>query len=115
MAAVGTPTLAGREIDVSDGFIKLIDAPLDQDLQALSVYWWQQKMPHKIAEQAGRQCIYVQAGSAGDGPSFREAMLQDYASFSEGRLQLTLQRKPNTDVEPWIVRVTKLMQGYPVT
>ena len=95
--------------------VKLVDAPLDQDLQALSVYWWQQKMPHKIAEQAGRQCIYVQAGANGHDSDLHQAMREDYAAFSEGRLQLTLQRKPKADAESWTVRVKRLVQGYPVT
>jgi len=40
--------------------IKVIEAPLDSNLHALSVYWWQQKIAHKIAEEAGKQVIWIE-------------------------------------------------------
>lgn len=70
--------------------IKIIEASLDSDLHALSVYWWQKKIAHKISEESGMQVVWVDP--AMPNPE-KDQMLEDFHAFSDGRLQLTLQKK----------------------
>jgi len=69
--------------------IAVIDAPLEQDLEALSVYWWQNQLPHKIVESAGRQHVLVDAGGV-DASLLRQRMEADYRAFCSGQLKLSL-------------------------
>lgn len=86
--------------------IKIFEAPLDNNLHALSVYWWQQRIAHKIAEEAGRQVIWA------DTDQHAQRMQDDYQAFCDGRLQLTLEKKPSTFS---LAPVTNLITASPVT
>ena len=39
--------------------VKVLEATLDEDLRPLSLYLWQQGLPHRISEQSGHQIIWV--------------------------------------------------------
>ena len=86
--------------------IKILEAPLDNDLHALSVYWWQLNIAHKIAEEAGRQVIWA------DTDQHAQRMNDDYKAFCDGRLQLTLEKKPKTNS---LAPLTRLVIASPVT
>lgn len=86
--------------------IKVIEAPLESNLHALSVYWWQQKIAHKIAEEAGQQVIWIETDQ------HQQQMLDDYQAFCDGRLQLALQKKPQVNST---APIKKLLTSYPVT
>ena len=68
--------------------IKVLEAPLDLNLHALSVYWWQKELAHKISEEAGKQVVWA----AND--QHLDAMREDYQALRDGRLQLALEKKP---------------------
>ena len=68
--------------------IKVLEAPLDLNLHALSVYWWQKELAHKISEEAGKQVVWA----AND--QHLNAMREDYQALRDGRLQLALEKKP---------------------
>ena len=68
--------------------IKVLEAPLDLNLHALSVYWWQKELAHKISEEAGKQVVWAANNQHLD------AMREDYLALRDGRLQLALEKKP---------------------
>lgn len=39
--------------------LKVLEAALDEDLRPLSLYLWQQGLPHRISEQSGHQILWV--------------------------------------------------------
>ncbi len=84
---------------------KLLDAPLQQDLHALSVYWWQQQRPHRIAEQAGRQVVWI------EDPAQAAQMRAEYEAFVSGELKLTLRQREPAQAFDFI----GLFRNYPVT
>ncbi len=86
--------------------IKIIEAPLQQNLHALSVYWWQKNYPHRVVEEAGKQVVLA------DNDSHRQAMLDDYEAFVDGRLQLSLSKRPTPGP---FAALAKVVASYPVT
>lgn len=68
--------------------IKVLEAPLDLNLHALSVYWWQKELAHKISEEAGKQVVWA------TNDQHLNAMREDYQALRDGRLQLALEKKP---------------------
>jgi len=85
---------------------KVLEVPLDEDLKPLSVYWWQQHMPHKIVEQSGMQVVYAEHAVNA------EKMRTDYSDFEQGRLHIELKKRatPTTTTEP-----QNFLFRYPVT
>jgi len=85
---------------------KVLEVPLDKDLKPLSVYWWQQHMPHKIVEQSGMQVVYAEQVVSAD------RMRADFLDFEQGRLHIELKKRatPAKTNEPHNVLVR-----YPVT
>lgn len=86
--------------------IKVIEAPLEVNLHALSVYWWQQSVEHRIAEEAGVQVVWVQS------TVHQQRMLDDYQAFVDGRLQLSLQKKLSPSP---MLAIGSAFSQYPVT
>ena len=89
--------------------IKVIEAPLEADLQALSVYWWQKKFGHKISEESGVQVVWVEAAVQ---DAQKDQMVEDYRAFVEGRLQIAVQKKPRTSSA---INVKSVFAKAPVT
>ncbi len=67
--------------------IKVLEAPLDLNLHALSVYWWQKELAHKISEEAGVQVVWAANNQNLD------VMREDYQALRDGRLTLALDKK----------------------
>ena len=90
--------------------IKVIEAPLEQNLKALSVYWWQQNLAHKIVEEAGAQVVLLEA------ERFAEQMKEDYRAFSCGELKIEIvkQEGPNK-IDASLSFIASLIQKTPVT
>ena len=86
--------------------IKILEAPLDSNLHALSVYWWQQNIAHKITEEAGSQVILAET------TQHAQKIHDDYKAFCDGRLQLTLEKKPKTQS---LAPLSQLIMATPVT
>lgn len=65
---------------------KAVEAPLDQDLEALSVLLWQAGVAHRIVEEQGNQVLWV----------VKEADIQPvqevYADFTSGRLKAKIDK-----------------------
>ncbi len=68
--------------------IEVLEAPLEQNLLPLSVYWWQQEIPHQITERAGVQVVFSLASQ------HCQQIRDDYQQFVSGELQLTVSRRP---------------------
>lgn len=85
---------------------KIIEAPLQQDLKPLSVYWHQSGIQHRITEERGMQAIFIQRESLADRVS------EDYAKYSTGELSLSLVKKERPD-SGFDFRQT--IKNYPVT
>lgn len=62
--------------------IRAFDAPLGEDLRALSVHWWQQGIGHRISEQAGRQTVWVSSESDA------ERVRDSHRRWSSGQLEM---------------------------
>ena len=86
--------------------IKILEAPIDSNLHALSVYWWQQNIAHKITEEAGSQVVLVETNQ------HAQKIHDDYKAFCDGRLQLTLEKKPKAMS---LAPLTNLITAVPVT
>ena len=86
--------------------IKVLEAPLDLNLHALSVYWWQKELAHKISEEAGKQVVWA----AND--QHLDAMREDYQALRDGRLQLALEKKPQAFS---LAPLTHIIKSSPVT
>lgn len=65
---------------------KAVEAPLEQDLEALSVLLWKASVPHRIVEEQGKQVLWV-AKEADIQP-----VQQVYDDFISGRLKATIDR-----------------------
>lgn len=70
--------------------IKVIEVPIELNLQSLSVYWSQKNITHRISESKGEQIIWVQ--NVKDIDQIRD----DFIAFSEGKLVLQLTKKNHT-------------------
>lgn len=70
---------------------KAVEAPLDQNLEALSVLLWQASVSHRIVEEQGKQVLWV----------VKEADIkpvqQVYDDFTSGRLKATIDRSAIND------------------
>lgn len=86
--------------------IKVLEAPLDLNLHALSVYWWQKELAHKISEEAGKQVVWAATDQQ------IEKMREDYQALCDGRLQLALEKKPQTFS---LAPLTNIIKASPVT
>lgn len=85
---------------------KIIEAPLDQDLKPLSVLWHQQRIPHRISEERGRQVICV------PDEQLAEPLVNDYQRFSDGELQIQLSKLPGDRPK---INIVEFYASYPVT
>ncbi|MGB5324674.1 MAG: rhomboid family intramembrane serine protease [Pseudomonadales bacterium] len=85
--------------------VRIVEAPLEQNLKPLSVYWAQQGMPHRIFEDAGVQVVLA--------PNENHAaqMREQFTAFCAGDLQITLSKKPPL-AKP---SVAKYFARFPVT
>lgn len=86
--------------------IKIIEAPLAQNLQPLSVYWREHGIDHRIVEQMGLQVILVKDDS------LRQKLIEDYQAFIEGRLSIRLQRRQMPDRR---LALLQFLKHFPVT
>lgn len=85
---------------------KVLDAPLEQNLKPLSIFWWHQQLPHHIVERAGRQIVLVEQ------PQLCEQMREDYAAFIDGSLNIEWSEQ----IKPAPVELVRnLLRRYPVT
>ncbi|MDA8693622.1 rhomboid family intramembrane serine protease [Pseudomonadales bacterium] len=90
--------------------IKILEAPLENNLHALSVYWWQKNFAHKIAEEAGVQVVWSNS------QQHAEQMREDYQAFCDGRLQLTLEKVPQTtSLTAFLKPLIHVVAASPVT
>lgn len=90
--------------------IKVVEAPIEQDLKALSVYWWQQKLPHKIVEEAGLQAILL------DGDQFAERVRSDYQAFTNGDLTIELvDQRGESKSNASFIAIADIIKKTPVT
>lgn len=90
--------------------IKILEAPLENNLHALSVYWWQKNFAHKIAEEAGVQVVWSNS------QQHVEQMREDYQAFCDGRLQLTLEKVPQTtSLTAFLKPLIHVVAASPVT
>jgi len=85
---------------------KIIEAPLDQDLKPLSVFWHQQRIPHRISEERGKQVISVPDEQQAD------QLVNEYQRFSNGELQIQLSRVQSDNPE---FNIREFYASYPVT
>lgn len=85
--------------------LKALETALDEDLRPLSLYLWQHGLPHRIAEQAGRQILWVQE------PQHAEAVRELHQRMLRGE---TLPEAPPLrpaprrmeSIAPWRIPVT---------
>lgn len=87
--------------------IKIIEAPLEQDLKPLSVFWHQQKIRHRISEEQGKQIVYAVDNSV------TTKMLDDYSHFCDGQLAIRLEKKATASTID--VQYLRFFRRYPVT
>ena len=87
--------------------IKVLQVPLDQDLQPLSAYWWKQGLPHRITEQSGVQVVWV------EDRQLETQLLADYQAYQTGDLQITLMQQ-SAKGSLW-VKVWPFLREFPVT
>ncbi len=90
--------------------LKVLEAPLDQNLHALSVYWWQQELPHKISEVSGCQVIWIESAH------LQARILDDYQAFCDGRLAIKLEARQRPPIMTSLLGMTSsLIRDYPIT
>lgn len=67
--------------------IRALSAGLEQDLRPLSLYLWQQSIPHRVSEHAGQQILWVRTEAEA------EQVRLLYQHWRQGRLQLKMERR----------------------
>ncbi len=89
---------------------KLIEAPLEQDLKVLSIYWHQKRFRHRISEESGLQIIWI------EDESYATQMQNEYDAFCSGDLQFIYRQseKPQARLNLLVI-FKKLWTEYPVT
>ncbi|NNC55301.1 MAG: hypothetical protein HKO07_06240, partial [Pseudomonadales bacterium] len=67
--------------------VTIIEAPLTQNLQPLSVYWAEQGLPHRIVEKSGQQLVLAPDNQGA------QVLRSSYQAFSSGELDITLHKR----------------------
>lgn len=88
--------------------MRVIETSLEEDLSLFSAYLWQQRVPHRIFEESGRQVLEVADGNAVD------AVKASYSAWHRGELILERRARAEPPTGERRRRIGALLSRYPV-
>jgi GlpG protein len=89
-------------------FMRVIETSLEEDLSLFSAYLWQQRVPHRIFEESGRQVLEVRESGAAD------AVRASYSAWQRGELVLKRRAAAEPQAGEGRRRIGAVLAAYPV-